>query len=228
MVRDFGRLADTTFDLVIVGAGFYGAIAAWDATLRGLSVAIVDRRDFGAGTSFNNLKTLHGGLRSLQAANFTQMRLFIRERRALARVAPHLVRPMPFVVPTYRHPLRAATTMRVALTMTDLVASDRNDGIDDPFLQLPPGDVLSRDECLRLNPVIDPGGVTGGARWHDYQMHNADRMTLSFILSAVERGAVAVNYVDATSVLKHDGRVAGVSVTDAVSGERVDVRGERC
>jgi glycerol-3-phosphate dehydrogenase len=224
MVRDLGRLADTTFDLVIVGAGFYGAIAAWDATLRGLSVAILDRRDFGAGTSFNNLKTLHGGLRSLQAMNVSQMRLFIRERRALARVAPHLVRPMPFVAPTYRNPARAATTMRVALTINDLVASDRNDGIDDPFLQLPPSDVLSRDECLRLNPVIDPSGVTGGARWHDYQMHNADRMTLSFVLSAVERGAVAVNYAEATAVLKENGRVSGIAVTDGVSGERIEVR----
>ena len=101
MVRDLRRLADTRFDLIVVGAGFYGALAAWDATLRGLSVALVDQGDFGAATSFNNMKTLHGGLRSMQAMNLPQMRLFIRERRALARVAPHLVRPMPFVVPTY-------------------------------------------------------------------------------------------------------------------------------
>ena len=219
----------TPFDLVIVGAGFYGAIAAWDATLRGLSVALIDQGDFGGGTSFNNLKTLHGGLRSLQAMNFTQMRLFIRERRALARVAPHLVRPMPFVVPDLSASAAFGATMRVALTMNDLVASDRHDGIDDPGLQLPPGDVLSRDECLRLNPVIDPDGVTGGAVWHDYQMHNTDRMTLSFILSAVERGAVAANYVQATSVLQDGGRVAGVRVADAVSGERLrHPRAEPC
>ncbi len=116
MLRDLRRLADTTFDLVVVGAGFYGALAAWDATLRGLSVALIDQGDFGAATSFNNLKTLHGGLRSLQSMNFPQMRLFIRERRALARVAPHLVRPMPFVVPDLS-PSDCAprTTMRVAL-----------------------------------------------------------------------------------------------------------------
>ena len=102
MVRDLRRLADTRFDVVIVGAGFYGAIAAWDATLRGLAVALIDKEDFGGATSFNNLKTLHGGLRSLQSMDFTQMRLFIRERRALARVAPHLVRPLPFVVVGHR------------------------------------------------------------------------------------------------------------------------------
>ena len=72
--------------MIVVGAGFYGVTTAWDAAQRGLSVAIIDKDDFGAATSFNNLKTLHGGLRSLQAMNFSQMRLFIRERRALARM----------------------------------------------------------------------------------------------------------------------------------------------
>ena len=104
MQRDLRRLADTKFDVIVVGAGFYGVTAAWDAAQRGLSVAIIDKDDFGAATSFNNLKTLHGGLRSLQAFNLPQMRLFIRERRALARILPHLVRPLPFVVPTTRNP----------------------------------------------------------------------------------------------------------------------------
>jgi glycerol-3-phosphate dehydrogenase len=224
MQRDLRRLADTTFDLVIVGAGFYGAIAAWDATLRGLSVALVDKGDFGAGTSFNNLKTLHGGLRSLQSLNYPQMRLFIRERRALARIAPHLVRPMPFVAPTYRHPLRSAATLRVALMLNDAVASDRGDGIEDPALHLPPSDIVSRDECLRLNPVIDPRGVTGGARWHDYQMRNADRMTFSFIVSAADAGAAVANYVEAAGVIREDNRMAGIHVRDAMSGDQFAIR----
>ena len=97
MVRDLRRLADTRFDVLVIGAGVYGAAVAWDAVDRGLSVALVDRGDFGGGTSFNSLKTLHGGLRSLQALNLEQMRRFIRERRALARIVPHLVRPLPFL-----------------------------------------------------------------------------------------------------------------------------------
>src|SRR5919108_3886873 len=178
MVRDLRRLAETQFDLVIVGAGIYGAIAAWDAVLRGLSVAIIDKDDFGSGTSFNNLKTLHGGLRSLQAMNLAQMRLFIRERRAFARIAPHLVAPLPFVVPTYRDPRRSAALMRVALLMNDVISSDRHDGLEDPALQLPPGRIVSAQECLHLNPIIDPTGVRGGAVWYDYQLHSTDRMTL--------------------------------------------------
>src|SRR5262245_38583059 len=224
MQRDLRRLADTRFDLIIIGAGFYGALAAWDATLRGLSVALIDRGDFGGATSFNNHKTLHGGLRSLQSMNFTQMRLFIRERRALARVAPHLVRVMPFVVPTYQHVTRSRVLMRVAPAINDTVASDRHEGLDDPALRLPASRTIARDECLRRNPLIDPIDVTGGAVWHDYQMLNTDRMTLSFVLSAAARGAAAANYLEATALLREDGRAAGIRVADRISGDRFDIR----
>jgi glycerol-3-phosphate dehydrogenase len=225
MVRDLRRLADSRFDVIVVGAGFYGAVAAWDATLRGLSVAIIDKGDFGGATSFNNLKTLHGGLRSLQSLNLRQMRLFIRERRALARVAPHLVRPLGFVVPTFHHPARSRLAMRIALTLNDVVSSDRHEGLSDPGLQLPSGQVMSREECLRLNPVIEHHGVTGGALWHDYQMHNTDRMTLAFVLSAAERGAAAANYVEATGLLRDGARVAGVTVRDGLTSDTFDLRG---
>ena len=137
MQRDLRRLADTKFDVIVVGAGFYGVTTAWDAAQRGLSVAIIDKDDFGAATSFNNLKTLHGGLRSLQAFNLPQMRLFIRERRALARILPHLERPLPFVIPTTRNPRRSALAMRIALAISDAVARDRNDGLADPGTHLP-------------------------------------------------------------------------------------------
>jgi glycerol-3-phosphate dehydrogenase len=226
MTRDLRRLADTRFDLIVVGAGFYGALAAWDATLRGLSVALIDKGDFGAGTSFNNFKTLHGGLRSLQALNLRQMRLFIRERRALARVAPHLIQPMPFVVPTYAQPVRAATTMRVALALNDAISRDRHAGLSDPALHLPPGEVVSRDECLQLNPVIDPAGVTGGALWHDYQMHNTDRMTFSFVASAAARGAAIGNYVSATAILRNGARVTGVRAQDRLTSDSFEIQAE--
>ena len=226
MHRDLRRLADTRFDVIVVGAGFYGAIAAWDATLRGLSVALIDKGDFGAATSFNNLKTLHGGLRSLQSLAFRQMRLFIRERRALARVAPHLVRPMAFVVPTYRHPARSAAAMRVALMINDMVAHDRHEALEDPALHLPGGRIVSREECLQLNPVIDAKGVTGGAIWHDYQMYNTDRMTVSFVLSAADGGAVTANYVEAVGLLREDRRVIGVQARDRLTSQLFDLRGD--
>jgi glycerol-3-phosphate dehydrogenase len=226
MVRDLRRLADTRFDLIIIGAGFYGAIAAWDATLRGLSVALIDQGDFGGATSFNNLKTLHGGLRSLQGLNLPQMRLFIRERRALARAAPHLVRPLPFVVPTYRDHRRSALLMRTALLINEIVSHDRHDGLEDPSLHLPAGTVVDREECLRLNPLIAPDGVTGGAVWHDYQMYSSDRMTFSFVFSAAVRGATTANYVRAVRLLGDESRVSGVTVEDQLTRNAFDIRGQ--
>lgn len=225
MQRDLRRLADTKFDVVVVGAGFYGVTTAWDAAQRGLSVAIVDRDDFGAATSFNNLKTLHGGLRSLSALNFAQMRLFIRERRTLARIVPHLIRPMPFVVATTRSPFRSRLAWRMLLAANDAFGSDRNEGLPDPGTHLPDGRVVSREEALQLNPVVSPDGVTGGAIWYDYQMLSTDRVTLSFLLSAIDAGACAANYVQVNRFLQQNGRVTGVKVEDRLTNETFAIRG---
>ena len=224
MQRDLRHLADTRFDVLVVGAGFYGVTTAWDAAQRGLSVAIIDKDDFGAATSFNNLKTLHGGLRSLQSLNFNQARLFVRERRALARIAPHLVRPLPFVVATTYHPLRNPLVYRIALAMNDAIAKDRNLGLPDPGTHLPASRIVSRDEALRLNPLISPKGVTGGAVWYDYQMQSTDRVTLSFLLSALDAGAVSANYVQATRFLQEHSRVIGVMAEDRMTGTSFPIR----
>jgi glycerol-3-phosphate dehydrogenase len=224
MQRDLRQLADTRFDVLVIGAGFYGVTTAWDAAQRGLSVAIIDKDDFGAATSFNNLKTLHGGLRSLQGLKFQQARLFIRERRALARIVPHLVRPLPFVIATTRHPRRSKLLMRIGLAMNDAVARDRNQGLPDPGTHLPAGRIVSRDEALRLNPVVSPQGVTGGAVWYDYQMQSTDRVTLSFLLSAIDAGASAANYVQVTRFLQEHDRVTGVMAQDRLTGTGFPIR----
>lgn len=224
MQRDLRQLADTRFDVLVVGAGFYGVATAWDAAQRGLSVAIIDKNDFGAATSFNNLKTLHGGLRSLQGLNFKQARLFIRERRALARIVPHLVRPLPFVIPTTRNPRRSKLLMRLGLALSDAIAKDRNQGLSDPGTHLPSARILSRDEALRLNPVVSPAGVTGGALWYDYQMQSTDRVTLSFLLSALDAGASSANYVQANRFLLEHNRIIGVMAQDRLGGAEFPIR----
>jgi glycerol-3-phosphate dehydrogenase len=218
VVRDLRRLADSRFDVLVIGAGIYGVATAWDAAQRGLSVALIDRGDIGGGTSFHNLKTLHGGLRSLQAMNPRQMRRFIRERRALVRIAPHLVRPLPFIVPTTSRLMRSTSIMRVALALNDAAAHDRSDGIADPELHLPGSAVVTREEAWRLNPFVDRTTVTGGAIWYDYQMTNADRMTLAFAQSAAHAGAVIGTYVSARAFLVEHGRVTGARVQDERSG----------
>ena len=227
MKRDIDALCNEVFDLVVVGAGIYGAATAWDASLRGLSVALIDKADFGSGTSFNNLKTIHGGIRYLQNADFKRMRESVRERRNLMGIAPHLVHPLPFLVPTYRGSLmRSGPAMRVALFINDLVSWDRN-RLHDPQKHLPAGKVLSRYDCHDLAPGIESDNLTGGVLWHDAQMHNSDRLTLSFVLSAAEQGAVVANFVEATDLLNDGTRVAGVRARDVVTGtEALEIRGK--
>ena len=115
MKRDLPQLAAREFDLLVVGGGIYGLIAAYDAAQRGLSVALVERGDFGGATSFNHLKTLHGGLRYLQTGDVRRMRESIRERRAFARIAPRFVAPLAFVMPTRASLTRNGFVMRAAL-----------------------------------------------------------------------------------------------------------------
>lgn len=224
MQRDLASLAGTTFDVVVVGAGIYGALAAWDAAARGLTVALVDRGDFGGATSANSMKTLHGGLRSLQSLNVPQMRRFIRERRAMAILAPHLVEPLPFCLPLSWHPTKNALAVRAALAITDAVGRDRNDGIVDEHLRLPRGRIVSRGACLHLNPIVDPRPVRAGAVWVDYQMRQAERLLLSAVRSAAEAGAVVGNYVDVVAPVRRDEAVNALAVRDAVTGADFEIQ----
>lgn len=209
MRRDPSRLTTSEFDLLIVGAGIYGAAVAWDATQRGLKVALIDKGDFGSGTSFNNAKTVHGGVRSLQRGHVGEMREYLRERRALSRILPHLVHPLPFLLPTRSSLTRHKLLLGSYFRLNDLLGADRND-LPDPGKHLPASRVVSREECLHLAPWIDPEGVTGGIEWHDAQLSNSSRAELAFIRTAVRHGLEAVNHVAAVGLIGLDeGRVVG-------------------
>lgn len=222
--RDLRALADTTFDVLVIGAGIYGVTTAWEASRRGLRVALIDRGDIGAATSANSLKTIHGGLRSLQRGALKEMRAFIRERRALLRIAPHLVRPLPFVIPTSRrHPVRNGAAMRIALLLNDLIASDRNDGLL-PSHRLGGGRLLTHAQLGQIAPDLDPRTYTGGATWWDGQMLNSERLALAFAQSVAAMDGVVANHVGADRLLVRDGRVEGARVRDVLGGGTFDIR----
>lgn len=223
MRRDLNRLASQSYDLLIVGGGIHGLAAAYDAAQRGLAVALVERGDFGGAASFNHLKTVHGGLRYLQTGDLKRMRESILERRAVARLAPHLLTPLPFLMPTYRKLTRSQLAMRVAFTVDAVMGRDRNAGVT-PRLRIPAGRVVSRAECLAQFPDVQQRGLTGGALWFDYQMRHTDRLTLAFALAADRHGACLANYVEAGQPITEGGRVHGMRVRDVLSGQEFDVR----
>lgn len=224
MIRDLERLTSTHFDLAIVGGGIYGACAAWDAVLRGLSVALIEREDFGHATSAQTLRVMHGGLRYLQQADLRRIRQSDHERKTLLRLAPHLVRLLQ--VPTFRSGIQHHAIMRAALATHDILFLDRNRGIRDPGRRIPSGRIVSRDECLRLAPGLASDNVTGAAIFYDAQMHNNERLTLAFVRSAADHGACVANYVAAEGLLQQNGRGYRLEAMDTRTGDRFEIQAD--
>ncbi len=223
MKRNLRSLADGTFDLLVIGGGSHGLAVAYDAAARGVRVALVERGDFGGGLSFNHQRTLHGGLRSLQTVDLARAREAIRERRALARIAPHLIQPLPFLMGSYRGLTRSRLALAAAFRLDALLGRDRNRGVV-PERHLPAGRLISRAACARLFPGIRKDGLTGGAMWYDYQAVEPHRLTLAFALAADSHGAVLANYVEARAALRENGAISGMRVCDTLGGEEFDVR----
>jgi glycerol-3-phosphate dehydrogenase len=209
-------LANNVYDLLVIGGGVVGAAVAWDAALRGFTVALAEKGDFGARTSANSLRVVHGGLRYLQELDVARVRQSVRERRALMRIAPHLVRPLPCLLPAYRRPgPRHRAPLAAALRLNDLLSWDRNRGLSDPAQRLPAGRLISRAECLRLLPGVREKGLTGAALWHDAHMANPERLTLSFLISAARAGADVFNHMEFLGFLREGDRVTGARLRDA-------------
>lgn len=223
MQRNLTKMASDTYDLVVIGGGIYGACVAWDAVLRGLSTVLVEKQDFGAGTSSNSLKIIHGGFRYLQQVDLKRMRESIRERKILMRIAPHLVHLLPVLVPVYGHLFKGKEMMAFALFLNDLIGFDRN-RLSDPSKDIPKGRMLSKEECVKALPGVETKDLTGAALWYDALAYNTERLILSFLLSAIDKGARVANYTEVIEFLKDSKAVVGVRVKDVLTGEEFDIK----
>jgi len=224
MTRNTRALAEGEYDLAIVGGGAFGAAALWDATLRGLRAVLIERGDFGGGASAECFKVVHGGIRYLQHADIARVRSSCRERSALLKIAPHLVAPLPIVIPTYGQGRKGKAFLGAGMYVYDLLTMDRNARIADPSRRIPFTRLLGRREVLDLHPELDDRQLTGAAVFDDGQMYNPPRLVLAYVKSAVKAGAVACNYVEATGFLRQGDRVCGVKARDRISGEDFEIR----
>lgn len=223
MNRELDRFTQHEFDLLVIGGGIYGACIARDAASRGLSVALVEKGDFGSGASANCLKIIHGGLRYLQDGNLGLVRQMVRERRAWLRTAPHLVRPLPVVMPTYANAWpHNRPLLTLAARLNDLLSFDRNRDVD-PERVLPPARALSRREVLRALPGLNPAGITGGVLWYDAQIDSPERLVLDVVRSACDHGALAANYVRVIRFLRQGRAVCGVQARDELGGRLLQI-----
>lgn len=224
MERALRTLASEPFDLLIIGGGIFGVCAAWDAALRGLKVALIERHDFSSGASANCYKIAHGGLRYLQHGDLRRTRASSKDQCALLRIAPHQVKPLPIVVPTYGHGKKGKEMLFAGLSAYHLLTAGKNRGIRDVTRRIGPGRTLDAAEVLDLFPGLDRAGLTGGVMFQDGQIYSPPRLAVTFLRSAVDKGAVAANHTEAIDYLRDGEKVTGVRARDRLTGDEFDVR----
>ena len=206
------RARTTPWDMVVVGGGASGVGVAIDAAARGLDVLLLERDDFGKGTSSRSTKLVHGGVRYLRQGNIPLVMEALRERGRLRRNAPHLVHDLPFVVPNYDW--WEAPFYGIGLKVYDGLAGRYGFG---------PSKLLSRDETMERLPTIEPDGLRGGVVYHDGQFDDT-RLLVHMARTAVEQGGTLANYVDVVGLRKNDqGFVSGVRAIDRESKETFEI-----
>jgi glycerol-3-phosphate dehydrogenase len=206
------RLADNTLDVLVVGGGIVGAGVARDAAMRGLSVGLVERKDFASGTSSRSSRLLHGGLRYLAQGRLGLVREAGTEKMVLARIAPHLTRPMPFVFPTYRGTEWKLWKLRIGVKLYDWLSAGRN---FEPSRSMRPEVVES------LLPGVNPVGLTGAVRYFDAVTSDA-RLVIDTLRSAARHGASVLNHASFEGSERRNARWH-CRLTDRLTGAAMDV-----
>ena len=210
------HLKENRYDLIVIGGGSLGSGIARDAAQRGLSVLLLEKGDFGSGTSSRTSKIVHGGIRYLEQWDWGLVFESLRERLVLQRIAPHLVHPLPFLIPVYRSGPRPLWKIRIGLWIYDALSLFRN-----PHRVR----ILSGTEMLALLPQLKSDGLAGGGAYFDSQMDDS-RLVIENVLDARQHGASVVNYAKVIRMVTEGGRIGGVVVQDQLgTDEPSEIRG---
>ena len=213
MPLDSGPVEDESlghFDLIIIGAGINGAGIARDAALRGLKVLLLDKGDVGSGTTAWPTRLIHGGLRYLEYGEIGLVRESLRERERLLHNAPHLVHPLPLILPIYAGDTRRPLTIRAGMLAYDALSLDKS---------LPRHRMLDRAATLRRLPGLAADNLLAGALYYDAQVEYTERLVLENALDAVAHGAVLKTYHQVERITTWAGKVTGVAGVDVLTGQ---------
>jgi glycerol-3-phosphate dehydrogenase len=207
------RVRNEPWDIIVIGGGATGAGVAVDAATRGLAVLLLERQDFGKGTSSRSTKLVHGGVRYLEQGNISLVMEALKERGILFRNAPHLVHDVPFVVPNYSW--WETPFYGIGMKIYDLLAGKYGFG---------KSRVLSREETLERLPTLRQDGLRGGVIYHDGQFDDS-RLLIHLMQTAVDHGATVLNYAPVVELHKDDdGFIDGVSAVDSEISERFSLK----
>jgi glycerol-3-phosphate dehydrogenase len=215
MHRDFKQLNDRVFDLLICGGGIYGAWTAYDASLRGLQVAIVDKSDWGSGTSSASSKLIHGGLRYLETLDFKLVKKSLIERQMLLKTAPHRVWPLRFGIPVYADSRFNRIQLKIGLSIYDFLAGSLSDTDSHRF--------FDAKAFTQHFPDLETTHLKGGFTYSDAQTDDA-RFVLELIDGAISAGAVCLNYCEVVQLSEVRGIVTGANVIDKTDNSQASVR----
>jgi glycerol-3-phosphate dehydrogenase len=204
----------TNFDVVIIGGGINGAGIALDAASRGFKVLLLEKNDFGSGTTSASTKLIHGGLRYLEYFEVGLVRESLREREILLKNAPHLVKPLSLVFPVYKHDKRSYGGIRVGLIAYDVLSYDKS---------LARHKMIKSEDLIKLEPNINHDDLIGGAMFYDCQVVYPERLCLENIVMARKYGAIALNYTKVVDIKLQKRKVVGLTFLDVVSNLKYDV-----
>ena len=205
------------FDVLVVGGGIIGCGVARDAARRGLRVALFEQDDFGSGTSAGSTRLIHGGLRYLEMLDFSLVRLDLREREILLRIAPHLVTPLRFLLPFYHSSALTRLKMRAGMWLYDGLSFDRS---------LEGHRMLSAEAALAAEPRLVRDGLQGAASYSDAQASLPERLCIENIVDATQAGAAVCNHARVVSALIENGRIRGLRIHDLIAQREVEVMGQ--
>jgi glycerol-3-phosphate dehydrogenase len=201
--------------VIVIGAGINGSGIARDAAMRGLKVLLLDKGDISSGTTQWSTRLIHGGLRYLEYYEFHLVWESLSEREKLLHIAPHLVKPLPFIVPIYEHSKRGPLLIGLGMQLYDALSFNKS---------MSRHKMLSKDEVLQYISGLDPEGLRGAAMYYDGQVEYAERLAVENAMSAREHGAVVITYAEADRLIVEDGKVEGIGFTDVFTGDRHEAR----
>ncbi len=216
MISGTREISETSFDVIVIGAGINGAGIARDAAMRGLSVLLLDKGDLGGATSSWSTRLIHGGLRYLEHGELRLVRESLRERETLLHIAPHLVKPLPMLIPIYAGNQRGPLTIRAGMIAYDLLSWKKT---------LPRHHMLSRSRVLHEAPALNPEGLRGAAVYFDAQVEFPERLVVENALSAERHGAAVVTHAKVEKLKVIDGVVEETECRDMLEGRSFSVRG---
>ncbi len=217
MPRDISSLYNGAFDLLIIGGGINGAAIANLAAGMGKRIALIEKNDFGSGTSSKSTKLIHGGIRYLEHGEFDLVFESLRERSIQLKSAPHLVKPLEFLIPIYEDDARPGWMLKLGVFLYDFLSFNH---------KIRPHRSLKIDEVLQLEPGLKKAGLKGGVIYYDAQMDDA-RLVLENILCARTQGAIVANYVESTGFVKENGKATGVKARDTLSGQTFFIKAKK-